>query len=320
MNSKRCANLKTRTATSQMLGTLGEMLIKGGDIMVRGLMAGGTDYSNQSLDDLVKDINNWQKNIEEVLNEFEEYVSNLERNNYWEMVDFDFKALHYSVERFFKSSLKDLKEINDGINSEIKNYHVKLALNMGKTADDYYRRYGDIWHSGQIQKDFGDSKFMILEKLYNEGRGMVADMIDLWNLSNRLEDFVGRDVKNSKEINTNNFYGDVKNLQQNYGDSNGIQYNLSDNKEELKSILNEIKNISKKFPEDKKVMLEENVDLLKETIENEEPKENRIKVISNNIINTLKTVISLQVVTDTVIDKTSIIVDNFQKIIESILG
>ena len=67
-------------------------------------------------------------------------------------------------------------------------------------------------------------------------------------------------------------------------------------------------------------MLEENVDLLKETIENEEPKENRIKVISNNIINTLKTVISLQVVTDTVIDKTSIIVDNFQKIIESILG
>jgi hypothetical protein len=160
--------------------------------MVRGMFAGGTDYSYQSFDDMVEDLEGWTSGLQETLEKFNSGIDELKQNGYWQIMDPDLQGLfNYSI-KFYKTSLEEIAEIITDIKSEVKMNHVLRIKNIGVTAQKLNLRYGQVWHRQGIRKEYSNPNFRMVDWLYGDGRDRAADMIDLSNLAKRLEDFVGR--------------------------------------------------------------------------------------------------------------------------------
>lgn len=161
--------------------------------MSRGLFAGMTDYSHQSLDDMFTDLGNWISSISEVEHLFSSKITVLAENHYWEAVPYDIKGLFGYALRFFETARNELQDISIGIRQEVHKHHITRIESLARTASGLNERFGRVWHSDRLGiADYSDVNFLTLEQLYREGRDMVADMIDLGNLAARLEDFAGR--------------------------------------------------------------------------------------------------------------------------------
>jgi hypothetical protein len=179
------------------------------------MIAGMTDYSHQTFDDMFLDLQVWIKNLEEVTTIISKNIRKLKELEYWKKVDSDFQGIvQYSL-KFYDTSIKEISEILSEIQQEVKVHHVKRIRNLYKTATDLDIRYGEIWHNRYEDKDYDNKNFRLVEELYEQGRGMAIDMRDLSNLAGRLEDFVGRKGKIKTKIGDNvdmlelkpNFFG-----------------------------------------------------------------------------------------------------------------
>lgn len=185
--------------------------------MVRGLGIGSTGYSNQSLPDMLIDLEQWIEFLRDSDNTFKSTIEELEKIGYWSSVDYDFKASCYDLRRYFNTAINDLQEVINGINSEIKEYHIRLLKNLGANAHEQHSHHRKIWRE-YPNKEYGDATFKMVETLYAEGSDMAGDMFDLNNLAARLEHFVGmsKQINSSKRTITvnNNFNATVTGIQQ----------------------------------------------------------------------------------------------------------
>ncbi|MBD8848407.1 hypothetical protein [Priestia megaterium] len=294
--------------------------------MVRGLTIGSTNYSSQSLQDMLVDLENWILSLKDSDELFESTIKELEKSGYWSSVDYDFKASCYDLRRYFNTAVNDLQEVINGINSEIKEYHIKLLKNLGINAREQHTHHRKVWKEYQNQ-EYGDTNFRKVEKLYAEGSDMAGDMLDLNNLALRLEHFVGmskQDSNSKSGINVNNhFHSTVTGIQQNY-DSHDIQQtlNLESNKskeiEEMKIIINQFKGFLEQSTSDEKEEIAENLSDLEGTIEKEEPKKNRIKSFGNAVSTGMKNMLTMKSFNnaDEVATKLPKIIDNFNNILD----
>lgn len=186
--------------------------------MARGFIVGSTDYSNQSLQDILLDLNQWVKYLSDSKTIFKSVISELEKESYWSSVDYAFKASCYDLITYFNTAIADLDEVIKGIDSEIKEFHIKLLENLGSTAHEQYEHHRSAW-KGYGYKDYGEDNFKKLEELYAVGCDMTGDMFDLNNLAPRLEQFVGKSkvdiTKPTTQVN-NNFNAPITGLQQNF--------------------------------------------------------------------------------------------------------
>jgi hypothetical protein len=173
--------------------------------MSRALMAGSTDYSHQSFDDMVEDLKDWLKSLKEVYGYLEENSSLLDKGDYWKNVDYDVQAtLRYSS-KFFNTSIVEIDSIISDFEFEVKPNHISRIKSLSRTASELNIELGKVWHEEpwEYNKEFGNPNFQILERMYGEARDMAVDMIDLSNLAGRLRDFIGyqpgvRKVKDEK--------------------------------------------------------------------------------------------------------------------------
>ena len=259
--------------------------------MARGMIIGGTDYSNQSIEDMISDLENWILSLKESDDSFKSIMEELEINGYWSSVDFDFKASCYDLRRYFKTAIADLQEVINGINSEIKEYHIKLLRNLGENAHEQHKHHRSVWRQYH-NKEYGNTNFKKVETLYGEGSDMAGDMFDIDNLAARLQHFVGRklDEKSKSAVNVNNnYYSTVTGVQQNYNSEN-IQQTVnidSDKKvevEQIKKLISQFREYleSSTAGEETEEVLE-NINDLEETINHEEPKKNRIKSFGKSV-------------------------------------
>ena len=67
-------------------------LFSGNNTMPRSLLAGMTDYSHQSLEDILADLHDWVTNLTQVCATLEKDVALLEGKSYWEQVDYDIRS------------------------------------------------------------------------------------------------------------------------------------------------------------------------------------------------------------------------------------
>jgi hypothetical protein len=164
--------------------------------MARALFAGTTDYSHQSFEDMLEDLRELVKELEEVYKVLDSSLKQLEENNYWETVDFDVQAVFGYSLKFYETSLEEIREILDGVQNKVERNHVARLRTLARTAIKLNRRFGQAWHQYPWevakQKQYGKPNFKILEGMYEVGRDMAVGMLDLGNLANRLNDFVGR--------------------------------------------------------------------------------------------------------------------------------
>lgn len=169
--------------------------------MTRSLMAGMTDYSHQSFEDMMTDLYDWVQNLAQVCEILENSEAELKANSYWNNASYGVRGrFGYSL-RFFKTSIEEIDSILADFTDEIQVNHITRIRSLAQTAEKIHSDLGIAWNedSWDMKKDYGNPSFSVLERMYIEARGMAADLIDLSNLSARLEDFIGKKGKeNSK--------------------------------------------------------------------------------------------------------------------------
>jgi transposase-like protein len=162
--------------------------------MSRGYIAGSTDYSHQTIDDIIADL----KDEIEILNATIEYVQKnkkeLIESGYWSNVPDDFKNIVTYCLKFFQTASTEIYQIIDEFKIEIMKHHVKQLRNMARVAKELNIDFGRVWHQeyDETIKDYGNTHFQKVEGIYGEARDMAADMLDISNMARRVEDFIGK--------------------------------------------------------------------------------------------------------------------------------
>jgi len=159
--------------------------------MPRSELAGMTDYRHQTFEDMVSDMRKWVNSLEETIRAMNQLVEKIREVEYWDGVPYDFRALVAYAMKFYKTSVTEISEMLVQFAKEVKNGHVVRIKSLGKLAGEINRDFGLAWNRDYGIKEYGKDEFKLVEKIYEEGRGMAIDMLDLSNLAERLEDFIG---------------------------------------------------------------------------------------------------------------------------------
>lgn len=152
---------------------------------MRGLIS--TNYDIQSLDDMKEDLLKWQNALEEDIKKSQEIIDNLNSCIWQKISNVDrFRACAMKCFIFLKTSLKDIKIVNDEINKSVTERHILLLQHIGKCADELNQEIG-------LAKNQGDRQYIddLEMSLYEILRDMIYDLIDLQALSERLKSYVG---------------------------------------------------------------------------------------------------------------------------------
>lgn len=145
------------------------------------------------------DIREWIKTINSTLSFFKQKVQILESPDCLNKIPYDFRVMITKSIKFFETSTNELRNILQELPEEVRQDHVQRTYALGTTAQRLDVYYGKLWNEQNPYKKLGDN-FKLVEFLYIEGRDIMADMIDLINLSERLQDFVGKKILNNGDI------------------------------------------------------------------------------------------------------------------------
>ena len=114
---------------------------------MRGLIS--TNYDIQSLDDMKEDLLNWQNALEEDIKKSQEIIDNLNSCIWQKISTADrFRVCAMRCFIFLKTSLKDIKIVNDEINKSVTERHILLLQHIGKCANELNQEIGLEKHQG----------------------------------------------------------------------------------------------------------------------------------------------------------------------------
>jgi hypothetical protein len=180
--------------------------------MSRSSLAGTTDYDHQSLNNMIDDLKDWILSLSAVVGEVINLKNGLKENDYWKKVYVEFRNITEYNLKFYKNSINEFNEIIKELNDGVLEHHVKRIQNAYEVANRINIRIGEIWHREYPSRnmDFDNPNFLSVQKIYCVIRDMAADMLDLSNLSGRLEDFVGKKMMDNKQTKNNQDIIDVK--------------------------------------------------------------------------------------------------------------
>lgn len=221
--------------------------------MTQGIIAGMTDYSYQTVTQILGDINEWIKYAEEIKSKIQNNLANVQNSTIWLNAPFNFKMTVNSTVGYSCTIIEDLKIVKKAIESNcITKREVALLKKVGENASEYNRRYGLDYHENESWHCYGDSSFSIIEEIYGNGRDFFASLQDASNAASRLEDYM--QTGNVMSVNVS---GDVSGSQIQVGTINSSQNMENGSKEfpyeEVLTILSEIskyrENISEEFGE-----------------------------------------------------------------------
>jgi hypothetical protein len=160
--------------------------------MPRSLIAGSTDYSHQTLGDIIEDLQNWLSSLKQVDDFLKNAEAKLQENVYVKEVDPNVLALLAYARKFYNTSISELTEIIFGMEQEVENHHVTRLKSLGQTATKLNSQLGVTWHEERRPwKAYRSPYFTLVERMYGEARDMATDMVDLENLAVRVADFIG---------------------------------------------------------------------------------------------------------------------------------
>jgi hypothetical protein len=292
--------------------------------LVRSRLVGFTDYSHQSLADMLTDLKGWIKGITETQEMIKTTIGDLTQSGDWTKSDFDFQSVCGYSSKFFDTAINDLGEVNDGISTEIKEYHVNILFSLAKTAHETNDNAKKVW-SNYRNKDYGESVFDKIESLHIEICTMLGDMFDLDNLAHRLKDFIGRKVKamgnDGKVLNV--FNAPITGIQQNFDSSTGTQKISSgtNDLDELRAVIMEIKEILIDIPKDSKGELEDSIIDLEEEIKRSEVKKSKLRAFGGAITTSMKKLFTIQALenAEKISTKLPQVIENFEKILSKMI-
>ena len=175
--------------------------------MAQGLFAGGTDYRNQSLDDIREDVDHWRQKSQALKEKFKETIGQLRERNYWDQtVPFNFRGFCNATIKTCDTVYYDFGRVLIAIDKdEITKREISIVRNIARIAGEKelqaaaaFKSDGRNWHS------YGDENFKKVEELYADGRDFFLTLLDAGNVAGRLEDYVKEEPVVDKSIHAEN--------------------------------------------------------------------------------------------------------------------
>lgn len=160
--------------------------------MAKGIFAGMTDYSHQSLNDIVEDLDREFRNVSAFIEVIEKNIQILEENGYWSSVLFEFKSIVLYSLKHYHTAKEELESIKNDVHKEVQEHHCKRLSRIASVSHELNIDIGKIWHQDYQMKNYEQKAFMVLENIYADTRDTAVNLLDLSNLADRLKDFVGK--------------------------------------------------------------------------------------------------------------------------------
>lgn len=258
--------------------------------MAQSIIGGATSYEEQSLIDILEDINRWLPYTENKKDFMYSKKQELVERNYWDNIPYDFQLTIDSTLSYLKTIIYDLTLVRTAIeNHSITKKEVTLLRNIGLKAITYNREYPKTFAEERASwHEYGKLDFMIAEELYGKGRDYFVTMLDAINAALRLEDYM---EKGQVTNNTLNVLGGVSGSQIQQGTTNSIQtmhVEAGFDYETVLGILQKIQKASRSddFIEDFGEYADKLKDAVTEAIELTNNKEKPSKI--KNILSTIK--------------------------------
>lgn len=232
--------------------------------MAKGLIAGMTDYSHQSFNDILEDLDRGEKLVTEIIAAVETNIKKLEISGYWKKQPYDFKSIiGYSLTHY-KTTQQELHSIHEEIQRTVQENHCKRLERIASVGHDINIDIGKYWHNDyEMHKDYDDPEFHTIEYIYGDTRDMAATLLDYSNLAERLKDFIGKTSYNMENKPTANF-GNAQ-----FGDNTVIvvgDHNIT-NPTQIKK--NDLDGLEKLLHNNQ--VAKEDIEELKEIVQTEEP-------------------------------------------------
>lgn len=161
--------------------------------MAQCAMAGMTSYENQSLADIVKDIERWISYSEEVKREVTELLSKIKATKFYTQISYDYKSTMHEMPQICQTNIDDLARTLESINSRtLTQANVELFRKVGRRAYEngednkkYFKiRDEGYWH------DYGNPEFQMVEEVYAMFGDYCATLWDVTNAASRLRDYI----------------------------------------------------------------------------------------------------------------------------------
>ena len=168
---------------------------------MRSMLAGFTDYSHQSLKDIEIDFYDWIRYLNETMSAVDKSYEKIKEYDYMNKIPYDILSIHNYTYRFFQTCVEEITNILNEMKVEIKQNHIERIRVLAVKSIELNNELGVIWNSDANPGDYGNPAFMQLEDIYREARDMCADLMDLSNVTSRLENFIGTKTINHTEPN-----------------------------------------------------------------------------------------------------------------------
>lgn len=248
--------------------------------MVQSLF-GFTQYEEQSLEDILLDIEKWEVYTLRIHDLFVDTIDELQsiklkNGTYFNSIGFNFRTTILNTVKITDSFLHDLKIIKKSIlDNNIKNSDVKLLKNIGTISAKNNIGFGRDFRDDYSWHNYGESNFSKAEKLYQKGRDFFVTLSDASSAANRLEDY--KDMKNNTEI---NITGNGNNIQTGNNSTMNIGISTDSQNEVALLLKNLLENMDEYFSESEtknKEEAKEYIEFISEEIKKDSPKKNILK-------------------------------------------
>jgi len=260
---------------------------KRGTYMAQSIFGGSSEYNDQTLADIIEDLEKWVVFSEETLSLFDKTICELKQNNYYQTVPFNLRAMYERATRKLNTFISDLNVIIKSINADsIFIRDVNLLNNIGRISILSNHQFGMVYHdivdrwSGA---NFQDSNFLMIERLYHEGRDVFVSLMDASNAAERLKDYMSNRHQQNQNITV---YGSDNHIQAAFGSNNEFIMNVNktigkESAIQLDCLLTELIQKTELFYREdqgnEKQEVSELVEGIREEVMKPEPKKGRIR-------------------------------------------
>jgi len=170
--------------------------------MAQGIMGGATSYEEQSLKDILDDINIWVEYTERTRDFISSNRKKLKDIGFWDKIPFNFMMTIETTLSYCSTIIGDLGIVRQAILSNVvTTKEVRLIRKIGTNSIQYNREYGRTYKEESRWKDYGNPDFRLAEEIYRKGRDYFVTLQDATNVAARMEDYMSEySIHNSINI------------------------------------------------------------------------------------------------------------------------
>ena len=212
--------------------------------MVQGLFGGCTSYREQSLPNILEDIDFWVKYTGQKKDFMIKSKNEMKSSEFWNKIPWNFQMTIETTIDYFETILYDLDLVKKAISANhITIREVSLLKSIGKKSVEYNREYGRHFNEDHGWRDYGNPDFTVVEQAYAKGRDFFVTLQDAANAAERLEDY----MQNSMINNGIQIAGNVNASQIQQNSTNSNQTMINEDKFDYTKILEGLEKIQKSY-------------------------------------------------------------------------